>query len=293
VIITEPGIYDIPETEYHADCVPAEAGGSLSVSGTKLLLPPVPPAKYAYAREHGHLPTKAQKLGTLAHAMTFRQPTGHYAALDYDAWNAAGCKAAKAEALDAGRTPVLRKEWDEAVAISGAIRSHPTAGPLLAEGEAEQSMFWRDPEFGIWLRMRADFTTWFHMPTIVDLKTTKDASKDGFAKSVHDYGYHRQDPWYRQGWAAQLGCDWRDIDFIFAVVETEPPYLVATYRISDGTDGPDDVGLGLEQCRIAREIYRDCTASGSWPGYSEEIETLELPRYRRLDTERQVNEWHS
>lgn len=297
-VITEPGLYpNVDEDWYHADCV-AHEWGSLSVSAAKLLVPPNPAAKFAYARKNGRLPTKAQKLGTLTHALTLGTPVGPVAVLDFP--NRTRTKAfikAEEEAARLGKQVVLSKEWDEAQAIADAIRLDPTAGALL-EGavDREVSGFWTDPEFGIWLRMRMDAHTLnaWQMPTIVDLKTAKDASPAEFAKSVAEYGYHRQDVQYRQGLAALLGLDdWRDVDFVICVVETEPPYLVATYRVSDGEDGtPDDVGLGLEQLRAARERFRDCSASGVWPGYSDEIERLELPHYKRQDMKKDINDWY-
>lgn len=298
--ITEPGLYpDIPEAKYHSDPVGHE-WGSLSVTAAKLLIPPAPAAKFEHARKHGHLPTRAQKLGTLAHALTFGQPTGDLVVLDYE--NRTRTKAFikdEAEALAAGKQVVLRKEWDEATAIADAVHANPTAAGLLAGADHEVSMFWEDDEFGIWCRGRMDaLALEWEMPTIVDLKSTKDASKEAFAKSVADYGYHRQDVHYRQGLAACLGCHWQEIDFVFVVVETEPPYLTATYRISDGTGGqygdrlPDDTALALEQLRAARERFRDCSKAGIWPGYSQEIETLQLPRYKRQQMEADLNEWY-
>lgn len=297
-LITEPGLVgDVDEDWYHSDPV-AHEWGSLSVSAAKLLVPPNPAAKFAYARKNGRLPTKAQKLGTLAHALTLGTPPGDLAILDFE--NRTRTKAfiaAEKEALDAGQQVVLRKERDEAQAIADAIRLDPTAGPLL-EGavDREVSGFWRDEEFGIWLRMRMDAHTLnaWQMPTILDLKSTRDASPAEFAKAVAEYGYHRQDVQYRQGLAALLGLDdWRDADFIICAVETEPPYLVATYRVSDGEDGtPDDVGLGMEQLRAARERFRDCSAAGIWPGYSDEIERLELPHWKRQDMKRDLDEWY-
>jgi hypothetical protein len=299
-VIEQPGLYPgIDEAVYHRDPV-AHEWGSLSVSAAKLLVPPAPAAKFDWARKHGRLPSKAQKLGTLAHALTLGQPTGPIAVLDFE--NRTRTKKFMAEeekALKAGLQVVLRKEMDEAQAIADAVHANKTAAGLLNGADCEVSGFWVDGEFGIWQRMRIDaFTLAYAMPTIVDLKTSKDASEEGFAKSVAEYGYHRQDVHYRQGLAACLKLkDWRDVDFVFVVVESEPPYLVAVYRVSDGSPDehgdltPDDVGLGLEQLQAARERFRGCSESGIWPGYSEEIERLELPRYKRQAMERDINEW--
>ena len=278
------GLYpDLPEDLYHRDVVPE---GSLSVTSSKLLLPPSVPAKFQHAREHPHTSTKAMDLGTVVHGMVLG--TGQeIAVLDFPNRTTNKYKEAEANAVAAGKLPMLAKDHAEARRIADAVLEHPTAGGLFADGDAEQSMFWRDPKFGIWLRARMDWLTHYGMPTGVDLKTSKDASPQGFAKSVADYGYHRQDPHYRDGLGACLGCDPDLIDFVFVVVETEPPYLVATYRID-----AKDVELGREQNRIAREIYADCSASGIWPGYSEEIEELELRYYDRQRIKRQIDEWH-
>lgn len=283
-VITAPGLYpDIDEDWYHADPV---TGGSLSVSGAKLLLQA--PAKFDYARRHGSRSTDAMKLGTVIHSMVLGKGQ-EIAVLDFDDRRTKAYKEAEALAVMAGQIPMLRKDYDEAKAIADALLKHPTAGGLLTEGDAEVSMFWHDEEFQIWLRGRCDYMTHFGgLPTIVDVKKTKDASPEGFAKSVYEYGYHRQDPHYREGWAAILGCDWQDIDFVFAVVEPEPPYLVATYRVI-----PEHVELGREQNRIARERFRDCAERDVWPGYSEEIEDLELPRYGVQRIEKDINDWYS
>jgi hypothetical protein len=283
-VITEPGLYpDIDEDWYHADPV---SGGSLSVSGAKLMLQA--PAKYDYARRNGSKSSKSMDTGTRVHALVLGKGEEHLAELPFDEYRTDEAKAARDKAIAAGKIPTKPREMDEAKAIADAVLKNPTTGGLFTDGDAEVSMFWRDPEFGIMLRGRADYMTYFdRLPTIVDFKTSADASAEEFAKSVYKYGYHRQDPHYREGWASILGCDWQDIDFVFAVAETDPPYLVATYRIK-----PEHVDLGREQNRIARERFRDCMKADRWPGYSEEIEDLELPRYGVQRIEKDINDWY-
>jgi hypothetical protein len=284
-VITEPGLYpDIPESEYHNDPV---VGGSLSVTSSKLLLPPSVPAKFKWARDHPHVSTRAMDLGSTVHALVLG--TGpEIIELDYDDWRTKAAKEQRDVHTDEGYLVMLRKDYLEARAIADALLTHPTAGGLLQGVDPEVSMFWEDGEFGIWLRGRMDaMTLAWQMPTIVDVKTSKDASPDAFAKSVADFGYHRQDVHYREGLAACLGCDPGEIDFVFAVVETEPPYLVATYRVDAAA-----ADVGREQNRIAREVYAACAESGIWPGYSEEIEDLSLPYFKRREMERHISEWH-
>ena len=284
-VITEPCLVpDMDEDFYHADPV---TGGSLSVSGAKLLLQA--PAKYDYARRHPHKSTKSMDLGTTVHGLVLGtgQPIRVIVA---DDWRKKVTQEARDEAIALGELPMLAKDYQVARDIADAVMKHPTTGGLFTEGDAEVSMFWPDDEFGVMLRGRADYLTHFGgLPTIVDFKTTADASPgdDGFGKSAYKFAYWMQDPWYREGWAYHLGCRPDDIDFVFACVETEPPYCVATYRIK-----PEHVELGREQNRIARERFRDCMKADRWPGYSEEIEDLELPRYGVQRIEKDINDWY-
>ena len=285
-VITEAGLYpDIDEDWYHADPV---QGGSLSVTSSRLLLPPSCPAIFKYRREHPKPPTKSMETGTVVHGLVLGtgQPVE---VLDFKDFTTNKAKEARDAATAAGKIPVTAAKYAECEAIAQAVRDHDLAGGLFAEGDAEHSVFWEDPEFGIWLRMRMDWSTFFDgLPTIVDFKTTSDVSPESFAWSCADWSYYRQDPWYREGWATVLGCDADDIDFILAVVQTEQPYLVMTYRLL-----PEHADLGREQNRIAREVYRDCVKADVWPAWSEDIQDLPLPGRAVRDIERGINEWHN
>lgn len=282
-VITEPGLYgDIAEDVYHADPVP---DGSLSVSGAKKLLPPSCPAIFHHQRRHPKPRTRAMDFGTVAHSLILSkgQDTEIIDAPDY---RTKAAQQLRDKAIAAGRVPMLTHEWHKALSVEAAVRDDDDAGPLFDSGDAEQSMFWTDPEWDIWLRSRMDWLTYFDMPTIVDLKTASDASPGKFARSVHDYGYYMQDPWYRDGLAAILGCNPDDIDFVFVVVQTTEPHLVMTYRLDDAA-----VALGRECNRIAREKYRDCTEAGVWPKWSHDITPLALPPYARRRIESEINEY--
>lgn len=290
MIITKPGLYlDIPEDEYHRDCIPAEFGGSLSVSGAKKLLPPSCPAIFEYERRNPRPPSSEMELGTVVHGMLLG--TGQPVEVcDFPDWRTNKAKDAKAAALERGAVPMLPHQHAEAEAIAQAVRDDDECGGLLAEGDSEVSGFWVDPEFAIWCRLRMDRLTYFGLtPTIVDLKTAASSSPAKFAKAAAEYRYDMQSVWYPQGLAAILGIDdWRDVDFVLVVVPTEPPYIPMAYRLEDERD----IASAAEDCRIAREKYRDCTAAGIWPKWSRDITPLSLPGYARKQIEEGINDWH-
>lgn len=279
--ITEPGLYDLTEAEYHADMV---VGGSLSSTGARRLITATP-AHFAYEREHGRPDTDAFRFGRAAHTEVLGSGpevvvvagTGK----DPNSWATNDAKAALIAAQEAGQTPVKPKERAVLDAMAEAIDAHPIAGPLLArEGLPEQSFIARDPESGVMCRVRIDW-----LPEVsggrwlaVDYKTCGDASPTGFAESMGKYGYHQQAAFYSDALLWLGLCD--DVQFVFVAQEKEPPYLVSVHPV-----GPRALEWGRLLNRKARDIYRDCTARGEWPGYPLEPEPLELSHWheRRLE----------
>lgn len=270
--ITVPGVYDIPADVYHADPVD---GGSLSSSGARKILQS--PAKFRWEQDHGRAPKKTWDIGHAAHKVVLGAGpelvlfpgTGK----NPEAWQKDDDIAAVAALRAEGKVPLKPSDWDTVHAMAAAIRAHRLARALFDPnlGVAEQALVWLDEPTGVWRRAMLD---WRRGRIVVDYKTAASASRAAFTKAVANFGYHQQDPYYRDGVAA-LGID-DDPAFVFVVQEKDPPYLVAVYDIDD-----EDIQAGRERNRRALQMYRDCTESGIWPGYSTEIETIALPGWAR------------
>ena len=265
-VITEPGVYDIPEADYHADPVP---GGSLSSSGARKLLPPSCPARFRYEQDHP-VHKDVFDFGTAAHRMVLG--TGpEIVIVDADDWRTKAAKEAQAEARQAGKCPLLIADWARVADMAQALRTHPLASALLCreDVQTEQSLFWQDDDSGIWRRARLDAARRGGRLLISDYKTARSAEPGQFARSAASYGYHQQAAWYLDAVAAVLG---EDAAFLFVVQEKEPPYLVTVCEL----DGPA-LEAGRARNRQAIERYRDCCEAGVWPGYSTDIELISLP----------------
>lgn len=264
--------YDLAERLYHAD--PA-----LSSSGARAILKS--PARFAYDRVHGRPDTQAFDEGKAAHSLVLGTGAPLVVPRDglgvpYSDWRSDDAKAQVAAARAEGCVPVKADQLAAVRAMVAAVRRHPRAGALLdrdGPGQPEVSGFWLDSETGAECRVRFD---WLRPDAIVDLKTTDDASPHGFARSAAKYGYHQQDPWYRDG-AAALGLG--DLPFVFVVVEKDPPHLVACYELDD-----EALAAGWRRNRRALELFARCTETGRWPGYPEHIQRLSLPRWAVTDT---------
>lgn len=263
--ITVPGTYDISADEYHAD--PVE-GGSLSSTGARTILDS--PARFRWQQQYPSPSTKAFDLGHAAHRLVLGAGP-ELVRIDATVWNTKAVKEEVAAVRAAGAVPLKPDEHDAVHCMAAAIRAHPLARRLFdpAGGIPEQVLVWCDTETAVYRRAMLD---WRRGRVIVDYKTTVSASPAAFSKSVANFGYHQQDPYYRDGVTA-LGLA-EDPAFLFVVQEKEPPYLVAVYDLDD-----EALRIGRDRNRLALERYRDCTASGIWPGYSADITTVALPRW--------------
>ena len=159
---------------------------------------------------------------------------------------------------------------DDATRIRGmvsALRAHPVAGPILQYGASEVTCRWQDKATGIECAARAD--KWHEdIAGLFDLKGLEDASWDGFRLASERYGYHRQDAYYRSGWAATRNTVG---GFTFVCVRKRAPHLVGLYEHE-----PSDIEAGAAANRRALEAMSKALRTGVWPGYQESIQTVKL-----------------
>lgn len=264
--VTEPDVYLMDEATYHGDPVP---DGSLSQSGVKTLLRPGGPARYRHGGSGS--PTPAMELGTAAHSLVLG--TGApIAEIKADNWRGKTANDAADAARAEGKVPLLTKDLRTVHEMAAALRQHKLASALLREGrgEAELSGFWQAE--GVWRRCRWDWLPDWRALAI-DYKTCADASPDGFAKAIDNYGYHIQAEFYSDGYEALIG---QRPEFAFIAQEKEPPYLVGVYQVD-----PEARAIARGQIDKALRLYRRCAETGEWPGYSEEITTLALPTWSK------------
>jgi exodeoxyribonuclease VIII len=257
--------HDLTNAEYHAS--PA-----ISKSGLDLIRKA--PALYRWRQANPTEQTPAMRLGTLTHTVVLESEVFAHSVIarpeGIDRRTSAGKADWAAFELGAeGREIITNEEGAKLAAIRDAVRSHPAAAKALAGSPViEQSIFW-DAD-GIACRCRPDCVT--EKGLIVDLKTARDASPDGFAKSVAQYRYHVQAAFYSDGYRAAFGESPRG--FVFIAVETEPPYLVAVYVAS-----ADMIERGRLAYQADLDTFRECLATDTWPGYSSSPLTLDLPKW--------------
>jgi exodeoxyribonuclease VIII len=244
--------------DYHAD--PAISASHLHAVAaspyhywSRFLAPDRPPS----------VQTAAMKLGSLTHCAVLEpyELAKRYGIAPDRRTNAGKAIAAEMEA--SGIEAVTSTDMEQALAMAASVRSHQAAAALLRDGKAEQSFWWDDTQTGLRCKCRPD---WYNGTTIVDLKTTTDASPRGFAKSVAQWRYHVQQNHYLAGTFAER--------FVFIAVEKTYPYAVGVYELDETA-----ALHGETERRNNLQTIADCRAISEWPGYGNTIQPLSLPSW--------------
>jgi exodeoxyribonuclease VIII len=161
-----------------------------------------------------------------------------------------------------GQKVVTEAEWEQASLMAESVRQHPHARPMLdnviAHGSAEKEYYWTDSR-GIERKAKVDGLYYGDESApefIVDVKTTIDASPQGFRKSISKFCYGTQMAYYCE--AAQP-IHRRAI--IIAVAKT-PPFGVGLYRF-----GEEAIDRAQKVVDHWLDLYLQCSKDNHWPTY--------------------------
>ncbi len=265
--ITAPGVYDIPVEEYHADPCP---GGSLSSTGIRKLVNDCP-ARFHYDLSHPQKPKAVFDFGHVAHMLVLGKGED-VCVVNSDAWCTKAAKEQRDEAREAGRVPILQKDFDTAFAMARVLEQHEFAAQCFQNGKPEQALFWHDRVFDIWCRALLDWMP--NEPCIIftDYKTCRSSKPDDLARAMFERGYYIQAAFYLEG-IRELELA-EQPHFLFAFQEKEPPFLITVAE-----PNADALYWGRLHVIKAKETFVECTESGVWPGYADDVAGLDLPGY--------------
>ena len=103
---------------------------------------------------------------------------------------------------------------------------------------------------------------------VIDIKTTKDAKRPYFRRSLTNFRYHVQAAYYLDILTEATGIA-HDV-FVLIVIERAKPYLHKTYVFSE-----EAIDRGREEYLSNLKTYEQCMKTDQWPGYDSAIEIIE------------------
>ena len=175
------------------------------------------------------------------------------------------------EAENQGKTYLTPEIYENALQCAEIGRQ--IAGRFFKDGIAEASFF--SEIDGIGVRCRPDYYI-ESLGLVVDVKTTQDASPDGFIRSIASYGYHIQDAFYTD---TLRSLNKPVNQFLFVAIETKPPYMVGLYTLDEVSRdfGRSEYQRGLNIYERLDEfdapVYKDTLCPDTV------VQTLTLPNY--------------
>lgn len=275
----EPGVYEnIPEAEYRA-------WDAFNYSGLKHLLRS--PFHYWHSLHAEDSPSPYQKLGRLVDERLSDplEYASHYVVMpDLTAGirKADGSEYSNVKATKTYKDLVARFKSDHAhcevieqdtadivEAMADSLKGSADGAKILKhQGKAQLSLVW--DQAGVRCKARLDKYI-KDAGILVDWKTSFSAAPQSFENTIKKYKYYVQAAFYMQGLRALLQPAQ---SFVWAVIESEPPYAAACYQ-------PDWVTIEAGERVIAHalEVYRKCKAANEWPGYPTGFKQLSLPDY--------------
>lgn len=247
------------------------------------------PAHYRHAVKHGTTDTAALKAGRALHTAVLEP---RFFSIRYATWDGPRRQGKDWEAFDAqaaenGQEVLKLEEVLELQVMAEAVRANPQASRLLSGGEAEQSLLWtvESPQLGELAAVKrpAKSRIDYRGPLgLVDLKSTRDASPDGFGRQAWSLGYLGQAAFYVDANEAVTGDA---APFFIVAVEKAAPFVVQVYEVSE------------HLISIGRDHYRDllcrlamCEASGNWHGYVDGVAQLALPAWVEREFDEDVSD---
>lgn len=175
---------------------------------------------------------------------------------------------AETAAANPGKLGFKPETFDLGMKLRDAVYAHRAAKALLsAEGDFEQSVFWKNGDTSELCKCRYDFAA-PRKAFAVDVKTTEDASPNAFARSIWTYRYDV---------AAHHYTEPTEFRFVLIAVEKKSPFCVACYAISD-----EILRVGAKRRLPNLRTYAECKASGRWEGYGDRIQHIKLPPWAKV-----------
>lgn len=251
--------------QYHADTTRISKSGTDQINKT--------PRHYQFRYLEGNQTeqTKPMIFGSAFHSYILERDkfNNEFVVIPHFIGTGSRDKKQKFELENSHKTIITMNDMKTIMGMSDSIQAHPLASKLINKfGITEKQFNWTDQTTGANCKCKPDKIV---EKFALDLKSTDDASPNGFKFSAKKFRYHVQSPFYVDGLKANMI---EITTMVFIAVEKTAPYLVGLYFYES-----DEMDEGRREYKENLKTYVDCLESGVWPGYSEKIIPLELPGF--------------
>ena len=185
------------------------------------------------------------------------------------------------------RTSMDPKDFENVIRAGDALRTHDITGEWFCPGLPEYRKYnevslYIKNDLGQTLKGRFDrMLLTDDTLTILDLKTTQDATPKGFQRSVANFSYDLQAAWYSN--LAQVCFPKHRVEFLFCAIEKKAPFGISVYRASEGL-----LKSGRRKMAKALDLFEQCRVLDYWPSYEPVINDIDMPGWSHETTEESI-----
>jgi len=179
---------------------------------------------------------------------------------------------AEATAAAKGLLLVQDNQLHKVDLMISSIRTNKFVREILDDKNSlmEHTVHWTNEDYNVDCKSKIDIIN-PERGVVIDLKTTVDASPEGFGRSVVNYKYDMQAAFYLNGAKTHYK---KDFDFIFLAVEKTEPFLFSLQQAS-----ADDILYGSKYFNEAMCLYIQSKEMNFWRGYPSEIFLVKRPKW--------------
>lgn len=176
------------------------------------------------------------------------------------------------EQAQKGKKILKSDDYDTIVKMKTSLLNHPMAKNILNKSENEGA--YTAEINGVQCKAKLDLE---NQGIFFDLKTTDDATYNGFRKSIGKYRYDRQAAFYGDV-AKANGIEFKA--FVFVAIEKKPPFAVACWMIDE-----DSIALGRESYLKILDKYKyHSNNPEAFQGISKTIQPISAPNWLFMDS---------
>jgi hypothetical protein len=193
-------------------------------------------------------------------------------------------KVGKARAVEiaidsAGKIVLDEDDYARVRGAADAVAKHGWLGTGFFEQVSQ--VFVEGELHGIPCRVLLDFVR--DGETIIDLKSTSDASPKAFANSIRKFGYDFQAAFYQRLWNADKEYP-HSTPYWIVAVESKPPHRVGVYKIA-----AVDIVRAANRVDVAMQNWRLAMLNNDWQeDWQRSPNDIWLPDYEKFDQQWEV-----
>lgn len=261
--ITDTGLYSMSTAAYLADPCP---DASLTQSIAKLLIERSPAHAWtAHPRLNPNYQSEESTsfdLGTTCHRLLLHAGRD-FEVLPFDDYRSGAARAARDTVRKAGRTPILREQYERAIELTVGISDKVCDWIDFSATQNEIAAVVRNDSY--WYRSLIDCLD-RDGRRVIDVKTTdKSIGPYAIDRAMIAGGWDIQAAFQRQ-LLQQLIDNVDRFKFHFLAIEATPPYAFTFLEMSEAA-----LTMGAKKVAYADKLWRHCLASGKWPAYPRHV----------------------